>query len=154
MHIGSGAGCQLVLPDPALARDTLEVVHDMEGVLIRSVAGEPVILVGGNSFKSRRLRDGDELQVGTTQLFFEEPAQVAIDALKDEPDLPLRTPAPPPERTISAPTADASPIAQARTAKRLSAKVARSDADLVIYALAVAVLVASALGLALLLRVR
>jgi hypothetical protein len=154
MHIGSAASCQLVLPDPALAHDTLEVVHDMEGVLIRSLAGEPVIQVGANGFKSRRLRDGDELQVGTTQLFFEEPAQLAIDALKHEPDLPLRTPAPPPERTISAHATDESPVAQARTAKRLHAKAARSDADLVIYALAVAVLVASALGLALLLRVR
>jgi len=155
MHIGNGPGQQLVLPEPALAHDTLEVVHDMEGVLIRSLAGEPVIQVGANRFKSRRLRDGDELQVGATQLFFEEPAQVAIDALKREPDLPLVASAAPPERTVSVHAGDkAAEFGPVRAAKPASSKTARNDAELIIYALAIAVLVASALGLALLLRVR
>ena len=153
LHIGQAASCQLVLPEPALGRDTLELVHDMEGVLLRSLAGEPLIKAAGHSYKARRLRDGDELQLGETQLFFEEPAQLAIDALKREPDLPLRAPEPA-ERTVTAKKASDKLEPTAHSGKRSSTKVARSDAELVIYALAVAVLLASALGLALLLRVR
>jgi pSer/pThr/pTyr-binding forkhead associated (FHA) protein len=202
MHIGSHKDCQLVLPEPALGRDTLEVAHDMEGVLIRSLAGEALIQLGGHAFKSRRLRDGDELQVGETRLSFEEPAQSAIDALKAEPDLPLPISTPGIERTETTPgpygdaqrrrdserapskqpsgrsaassgapssSAPREPLGGSERARSATPagserirkgsgeherKPERSDADLVIYALAIAVLVASALGLVLLLRVR
>jgi pSer/pThr/pTyr-binding forkhead associated (FHA) protein len=167
LHIGNHDGCQLVLPEPALQRDTLEVVHDLEGVLIRSLSGEPMIQLSGHRYKTRRLRDRDELQIGTTRILFEEPAQHAIDALKGAPDMPLPEPAPVivPERTETAP----GPAARAPRAstpppepapQRVSAApvAARSGgpslAELVIYALAIAVLLASALALALLLRAR
>jgi pSer/pThr/pTyr-binding forkhead associated (FHA) protein len=152
MHVGGNEKCQLVLPEPALARDTLEIAHDLEGVLMRSLSGEPIIQIGSQRFKSRRLRDGDAFQVGETRCLFEEPAQVAIDALRGEPELLLPAPTSP-EKTLTAP-GPPSEEAVERPSKRPPLKRGRSDADIVIYALAIAVLVASALGLALLLRVR
>jgi predicted component of type VI protein secretion system len=155
LHIGNNHTCQLILAEPALARDTLEVVHDLEGVLIRSLNGEPLIQLADKQWKSRRLRALDEVQIGATRLLFEEPAQLAIDALKAEPDLPLRAtePAPAHERTETAAPAhaEATPLA---AAKHPAPRRGRSDAELIIYALAIAVVLASAFGLALLLRVR
>jgi pSer/pThr/pTyr-binding forkhead associated (FHA) protein len=169
LHIGSHEGCQLQLPEPSLQRDTLEVVHDLEGVLIRSLSGEPLIQLSGHRYKTRRLRDRDEIQIGTTRLLFEEPAQVAIDALKGTPEVPLPAsePPPPPERTQTAPDARPSrptsrpspaPAPQRASTSQSVPIAARSSgpglAELVIYALAIAVLLASALALALLLRAR
>jgi pSer/pThr/pTyr-binding forkhead associated (FHA) protein len=169
LHIGAHDGCQLQLPDPALARETLEVVHDVEGVLVRSMSGDAVVQLGGHRYKARRLRDRDELQIGTTRVIFEEPAQVEIDSLKGTPDQPLR----PPEKPVSrAPTPVPVPIE--RVERTETAKVGRTSepsqraaavasaaprsgptlAELVIYALAIAVLLASGLALALLLRAR
>jgi hypothetical protein len=101
------------------------------------------------------LREGDEIAIGATSCSFEEPAQLAIDALKGEPELLLPLNAPLPEHTITTQeTRDEDEAPEERASHRPPAKRGRSDADLVIYALAIAVLVASALGLALLLRVR
>jgi len=159
LHIGTHDGCQLVLPEPALQRDTLEVVHDLEGVLIRSLSGEAIIQLGGQRYKSRRLHDKDELQVGTTRLLFKEPAQHAIDALKGVPDAPLQEEPPKVERTETVPQAPSQPDHPLRSsAPKLPAAPAQrsgpSLAELVIYALAIAVLLASALALTLLLRAR
>lgn len=165
LHIGAHDGCQLQLPEPVLARETLEVVHDVEGVLIRSMSGDSVIQLSGYRYKARRLRDRDELQVGTTRLMFEEPAQVEIDSLKGTPDQPLS--ARPPEKPAAKPAPEQSaertqtakvgrssvtprPDAAVSTAPRTGPTVA----ELVIYALAIAVLLASGLALALLLRAR
>jgi hypothetical protein len=158
MHIGTHDKCQLVLPEPALARDTLELVHDLEGVLIRSLLGEASLRVGGHQFQFRRLRDGDEVQVGSTRMLFEEPAQSAIDALRSGPDVPLSVPppapAPAPERTHSAPSLMAAESVEEFRTQQKPKDSGRSVAELAIYALAIAVLVASALALAVLLGVR
>jgi FHA domain/Inner membrane component of T3SS, cytoplasmic domain len=162
MHIGNHESCQLVLPEPALGRDTLELVHDLEGVLIRSLSGEANLRIGGHQFQFRRLRDGDELQIGSTRLLFEEPAQGAIDALKGGPDVPLSPPPPAmQERTQTAPAVSgrsSAPSVQLELEshahdERSETESGRSAAELAIYALAIAVLVASALALAMLLGV-
>lgn len=167
LHIGNHEGCQLTLPETALTRDTIEVVHDLEGVIIRSLSGDPLIQLSGHRYKSRRLRDRDELQIGTTRIVFEEPAQNEIDALKGAPDLPL--PASQPPREIKSPAAlertETAP-GSGRKSGPVSApprppstppapeRAGPTLAELVIYALAIAVLLASGLALALLLRAR
>lgn len=164
LHIGSQDSCQLQLPDSVLTRETLEVVHDVEGVLIRSMSGEAMIQVSGHRYKARRLRDRDEIQVGTTRLIFEEPAQVEIDSLKNTPDQPLRPPEKPSrpapveqriERTETAKVGRASePSQRPGAAASAAPRGGPTLAELVIYALAIAVLLASGLALALLLRAR
>lgn len=162
LHIGNHEGCQLVLAEPALQRETLEVVHDLEGVLVRSLSGEAVIQLAGQRYKLRRLHDRDELQVGTTRLVFAEPAQHAIDALKGIPDAPLSEPPVAPvtveEHTETAAPARSSIPSTASPRRSTSPssqeKTGPSLAELVIYALAIAVLLASGLALMLLLRAR
>jgi hypothetical protein len=161
LHIGAHDGCQLQLPDAAFARETLEVVHDVEGVLVRSVSGDSVIQLSGYRYKARRLRDRDELQVGTTRFLFEEPAQNDIDSLKGTPDQPLQKleksepRVAPVERTETAKVGRASDASQRPSVTSSAApRSGPTLAELVIYALAIAVLLASGLALALLLRAR
>jgi FHA domain len=144
--VGSSAACQLVLGDGGVAPEHLEITVDLEGVLAKTIdAGQPPV--------SRRLRDGDEITLGAARLLFEEPAQPSLDGLKGLADQPLPPPPPPPaaEREV---TLELSPQKSkpAAASPEASAKRSGMDADLMIYALAAVVLVASALGLALLLR--
>jgi hypothetical protein len=142
-----------VLIDPQLALEHLEVMHDLDGVLVRG-GGDNTFGCAGQQLRSRRLRDGDELTVGTTRLLFEEPAQVAIDALKNEPDLPFSEISRSRTETEALPVEPepAEPQLEAAAGPKPKAASERSDADMLIYALAAIVLIASTLGLLLLLR--
>ena len=155
--IGRLASCKLALAGADVAPEHVEVVHDQDGVLVRAV-GEQVFRVAGQAQRSRRLRDGDEISIGETRLLFEEPAQVAIEALKNEPDVTF-TPAPRTDTETAAASAAPTPAERpsAPALEPLSgfqpqAASGRSDADLLIYALAAIVLIASTLGLLVLLR--
>jgi pSer/pThr/pTyr-binding forkhead associated (FHA) protein len=151
--IGRKKGCQLTLAADDVAPEHAEIVHDQDGVLIRSV-GDHTFRVGGHVQRSRRLRDGDEVSVGETRLLFEEPAQVAIEALKNEPDLAFS--AGPRTQTEAMAVAPAVEPAESGfepiSGFQPQAASGRSDADLLIYALAAIVLIASALGLLVLLQ--
>jgi pSer/pThr/pTyr-binding forkhead associated (FHA) protein len=152
--IGRKPSCQLVLATDDVAPEHAEVVHDQDGVLIRCL-GDQVVRVGGHSQRSRRLRDGDEVSLGETRLFFEEPAQVAIEALKNEPDLAVSAaPRTETEATVAAPPAAEQAPSGLEPISGFQPQTAsgRSDADLLIYALAAIVLIASSLGLLVLLR--
>jgi pSer/pThr/pTyr-binding forkhead associated (FHA) protein len=158
--IGTAAGCQLVLPDAALRGEHAEVVRDLDGVLIRSLDPGKPFPINGRDVGERRLRDGDELVLGTTRLLFEEPAEEPMDALTGEPDVPLAAlslgPTDRPAREGSgAPSAEAAvPTAEAEPAPQRSTKPATRtfDADLLVYALALVVIAASVAGLLALLR--
>jgi predicted component of type VI protein secretion system len=149
--VGRKQGCQLLLSTPDVGPEHAEVIHDLDGVLIRGL-GEFVLGVGGQPQRTRRLRDGDEVVLGETRLFFEEPAQVAIDALRNEPDLPFseHQPLPRTQTEELPPEPSALPALEARL--QPSAASDRPDADMLIYALAAIVLIASTLGLLMLLR--
>lgn len=148
--IGRKPGCALEIAAADVALEHLEVHHDRDGVLIRG-AGDQTFRVGEHAQRSRRLRDGDEICLGETRLFFEEPAQVAIEALKNEPDLALSEVKREPERAAPAPVVEA-PVLEPLARLQPQAASGRSDADVLIYALAAIVLIASTLGLLLLLR--
>lgn len=144
--IGGAAMCQLVLSSDDIAREHAELVHDLDGVLVRALPDQR-LRVAGHAVRSRRLRDGDEFTLGETRLLFEEPAQVAIDALKHEADIPLAEQEP--SRTETEPIEPIVP--DTLPLQPLPAATGRSDADVLIYALAGIVLIASTLGLMLLL---
>jgi hypothetical protein len=134
------------------------------------MSGDSMIQLSGHRYKARRLRDHDELQVGTTRLLFEEPAQVEIDSLKGAPDQPLRPSEKPAQRASQPPRDSKSPgVERTETAEvggagepsqrpeaaaSVAPRTGPTVAELVIYALAIAVLLASGLALALLLRAR
>jgi pSer/pThr/pTyr-binding forkhead associated (FHA) protein len=150
--IGSAAGAQLVLADPDVLPEHVEVIHDFEGVLVRSLDGRSHIGMSGAAFSVRRLKDGDEITLGRTRLLFEEPAQARLEALKGEPDATWQPPAATVERTEVLP-AKAEAQASEHAATRAERPSPRGfDADTIIYLLAALVLLASGLGLFYLLR--
>lgn len=150
--VGRAESCQFVLDDPDVSREHLEVVHDLEGIEIRNLDSKNGIAANGERVTRRRLRDGDELRLGSTRLLFEEPAEEPIESLTGESDRPLSRhgaeptldPAPAEAAPEPAPTPDREPPPAQRTPL--------ATADLVIYAVAAFVLVASAAGLFVLLR--
>jgi pSer/pThr/pTyr-binding forkhead associated (FHA) protein len=151
--IGRKAGSALALAAEDVAAEHAEVIHDQDGVLIRGL-GDHSFRVGGHVQRTRRLRDGDEVSVGETRLLFEEPAQVAIEALKNAPDLAFKAaPVTETETAVAAaPAAESSPALEPVSGFQPQAASGRSDADILIYALAAIVLIASTLGLLVLLR--
>jgi pSer/pThr/pTyr-binding forkhead associated (FHA) protein len=149
--IGRKSSCQLVLTLPDVAPEHAEVVHDQDGVLVRGLA-EQTFRVSGHLQKLRRLRDGDEVSVGETRLLFEEPAQVAIEALKNEPDLAFSGYVRTETDAAPAPSPEPQPVAEPVSGFQPQMNASRSDADILIYALAAIVLIASTLGLLVLLR--
>jgi pSer/pThr/pTyr-binding forkhead associated (FHA) protein len=148
---GRADGCQLLLADDALAPEHAEIVHDLDGILIKSLGGKPAIVVADQAVHSRRLRDGDELTLGSTRLLFEDPAQGPLDLLKAEPDLPYAPPQAPavPEQTEAL---EPPPLAAGLRTAPEQTKPGRMDADLMIYALAATVLLASVVAFVVLLR--
>jgi len=150
--IGRGPACQLVLQAQGLALEHAELIHDLDGVLLRALS-ENTFLLAGQALRARRLRAGDEVLLGETRLVFSEPAQAVLDALRHEPDLPYSGAASSETQTALL-EPDAAPPAgfEFGAGAKPGTASERPDADLLIYALAAVVLIASTLGLLLLLR--
>jgi pSer/pThr/pTyr-binding forkhead associated (FHA) protein len=157
VRVGRGEECQLVLAEDTIAREHIELLHDLDGVLLQSLGSDGSVDINGQRVSQRRLRDADEIVIGATRLLFEEPAEEPIDALGDEADRPLSTPVVAPAAGAAKPAADApAPAAQAapQTAATCSKPPKRSsfDADVIIYALAAIVIAISVAGLIALMR--
>jgi hypothetical protein len=156
--IGTAASCQLVLPDAALRAEHAEVVRDLDGVLIRTLEPSAPLTINGRSVVERRLRDNDELVLGATRLLFEEPAEESMDALTGEPDAALQGPSLSPtdragaETVAYEPSKPSDPEPQSAAQRSTQAAQRGFDADLLVYALALVVIAASAAGLLALLR--
>lgn len=158
--IGREASCQLVLPDPDVSREHAELRRDLDGVSIRNLGSKNGLNVNGQLLEQRRLRDGDELVLGTTRLLFEEPADEPIDNLSGESDLalPPRSEAPtarpgPEEAPHGADLAlTAEPEPRPSGSRSRPAHATSLGADFVIYALAAVVIALSVAGLIVLIR--
>jgi pSer/pThr/pTyr-binding forkhead associated (FHA) protein len=158
VRVGRGEECQLVLPDEGVSREQLELVHDLDGVLLTSLDTKHGVDINGQRIAQRRLRDGDELLVGTTRLLFEEPAEEPIDALVEEADRPVAAPVAgaaaagqAAANPVTAPVAP-SPEVPLPAPARQPARRSSFDADLIIYALAAIVIAVSVAGLIALMR--
>jgi pSer/pThr/pTyr-binding forkhead associated (FHA) protein len=142
--IGRDPSCQLVLSDPEVSGEHAEVVRDLDGVLIRNLDSKNGIQISGQLHAQKRLRDADELVLGSTRLLFEDPAQEPIERLDDEPDDEL--PIPPEPAPSAAPAKPAEPPRAAPT-RAGGSRAPGLDADLLIYALAAIVIAISIAGL-------
>jgi pSer/pThr/pTyr-binding forkhead associated (FHA) protein len=146
--VGRAETCQLVLSDPDVSREHAELVRDLDGVLLTNLESKNGITVNDQPVLKRRLRDADELVLGSTRLLFEEPADEPIDSLGTEPDRALARPAPSkPPATSTNPEAAPDPAPSRKAPRRPS-----FEADLLIYALAAIVIAISIAGLILLMR--
>ena len=152
--IGSAEGKDLVLPDPELLPEHVEVLCDAEGVLVRSLDPRARVVVQQAALSSRRLRDGDEITLGTTSLLFEEPLQAKLEALRAEPDVPWQKIVAEPvvEKTEVLPATDEAPRPSVSPSERKAPARRGFDADALVYLLAALVLAASGVGLFYLLR--
>jgi hypothetical protein len=138
MLIGSAAHCQLVVTDAGVEAEHLELQRDLDGIVVR--------LQRDSGQGERRLRDGDEIQLGDCRLLFEEPAEESLQALTGEID--ARLPSTPPAPPATPATEAMSEPAQAPTAAaRHALRGASLDADVIIYALAAIVMAVSLAGL-------
>lgn len=85
---GRGDNCEIMLDDPDCSRHHAEFVRDDAGVLVRDLQSKNGVLVSGRKWTERRLKDGDEVQLGRVILAFSDPAEALLKAFEigtDEP---------------------------------------------------------------------
>lgn len=152
--IGRGDACDVVLSDADISREHLNLLSDADGPRLEDLGSKNGILVNGRTARARRLRDGDEIRLGSTLLVFEDPAEVRLRALDAEPDADLPAEPPPEAGPEDEPSAVAPPPQPTDVETRTSHLPARgtAGADLIIYALAGGIFAASLAGLLYLLQ--
>ncbi|MDQ3034426.1 MAG: FHA domain-containing protein [Myxococcota bacterium] len=166
--IGRGDTCDLPLADADASREHVDLVVDLDGVIARDRGSKNGLLVNDRRVPERRLVDRDELLIGSTLIVFEDPVESALRAAEQAPDEALPAPAPPPLTPSDvaaasaddpdAPTGEPEPSASTSPARSLAPGEAKpggarlGSAELLIYALAAIVFLASIAGLVLLLR--
>lgn len=162
LTLGRAEGCEVLLDDRDCSRQHAELERDAEGVLLRDLGSKNGIVVGGRSLSEKRLKNGDEFTVGKSTLRFTEPSEELLrsfDSGQDEPapPPPPRPSAPPPTPSIP-PTPAASDDETAETTAALATpdpkalKQRKGDADWIVLALAVVILVVSVAALVIVLK--
>jgi pSer/pThr/pTyr-binding forkhead associated (FHA) protein len=147
--IGRSAQADLVLRDVDVSRSHIEFARDVDGITARDLESKNGLDVNGKRVRERRMRHGDVVRIGATVIVYQDPVEQALRELERQPVLTLThtqaaalgKPEPPP-RTVAVPE----PALEETTLEADSNRPA-GPVDLLIYALAVFVLVASAVGL-------
>jgi pSer/pThr/pTyr-binding forkhead associated (FHA) protein len=144
--VGRGGEASLVLADVDVSREHFEVLRDLDGSLARDLSSKNGLEVNGKRLRERRLRHGDALRVGNTRMIYEDPAERALKALEGQADVTLtRT------REAQLPPVPEEPpaVEAAEPAPSTPPAPATPEAgELMVYALAALVLIASLAGLA------
>ena len=70
--IGRETTCDVVIPDPSVSRRHAEILHNETGWLIRDTGSTNGLIVNGTVVTQSRIYDGDIIDLGTTQLEFQE----------------------------------------------------------------------------------
>ena len=147
--IGRGEECDLRLSDVDVSRAHIELVRDVDGVTARDLASKNGLDVNGRQVRERRLKHGDTLRIGVTTLLYQDLAEQALRELAHQPDRTFtrtQVPSKAPEQAAQVAAAPAEPVEEPPPAE-LDSTPPTGPVDLLIYALAVFVLVASAVGL-------
>ena len=146
--VGRATHCDLVLTDGDASREHVEVIRDLEGLVARDLGSKNPTLVNDRPIQERRLRDKDEIMIGGTVLVVLDPIDQRLRAVEVAPD-EARTEPPMLDRDPSGSKAIAEPPSMPSHTE-LERRIQRSGgarADLVIYALAALVFLASIAGL-------
>jgi pSer/pThr/pTyr-binding forkhead associated (FHA) protein len=111
--VGRGDNCDIIIDDVDSSRHHAEFVRDDQGVLLRDLNSKNGVFVAGRRVTERRLRDGDEAQIGRVVLVFRDPADEllrAFDGGADEskPVEPVRASTIPPPAMMAAAASAAS----------------------------------------------
>jgi pSer/pThr/pTyr-binding forkhead associated (FHA) protein len=159
LTLGRAEGCEVLLDDRDCSRQHAEVERDAEGFLLRDLGSRNGIVVGGRSLTEKRLKNGDEFTIGKSALRFVDPTEELLRGFEsgaDEaaPPPPPRPSMPPPTPSIPPPPAEpAGALAAATVAPDAKAlKERKGDADWIVLALAVVILVVSVAALVIVLK--
>ena len=143
--IGRGEDANLVLNHVDVSRAHLELVRDLDGTLARDLASKNGLEVNGRKFRERRLRHGDVIRLGGSDIVYQDPAEQALRALEGQPDVPVtrtQTAVPAPEVVLAEP-----PVGETEEPEPEPALEPRTPADTMVYMLAMLVLSLSLVGL-------
>lgn len=86
MIIGRATDCDIPLTDGECSRRHVEVDVTAEGILVRDLGSRNALLVNGREVSKQRLRDRDELLVGSTTIMFDDPVDAHLQDLARLPD--------------------------------------------------------------------
>ncbi len=70
--VGRDTNCDVIIGDPSVSRHHAEVLHNESGWLIRDTGSTNGMVVNGIATTQSRIYDGDIIDLGTTQLEFQE----------------------------------------------------------------------------------
>lgn len=158
LTLGRGEGCEVLLDDRDCSRQHAEVERDAEGYALRDLGSKNGIVVGGRSLSEKRLKNGDEFTIGKSTLRFVDPTEELLRSFEtgsDEaaPPPPPRPSTPPPTPSLPPPAPAEEPAAAlAVTPDPKALKERRGDADWIVLALAVVILVVSVVALVIVLK--
>ena len=147
--IGRGEEAGLVLRDPDVSREHIEIVRDLDGSLARDLGSKNGLEINGKRLRERRLRHGDLLQLGDTSILYEDPAEQALKGLEGQPDQVLTRTQPklPTGESPDTASGSAPPKVIAPEPTKIAPSAQTSGTDVIIYGLAITVLIASVAGL-------
>ncbi len=159
LTLGRGDGCDVLLDDRDCSRQHAEVERDADGIIVRDLGSKNGIVVGGRALTERRLKNGDEFTIGRSTLRLVDPAEELLKSFESGADEPA---APPPPRPSLPPVIPATPEEETATTPAAEVVVAeapkppapprRGDADWIVLALSVVILVVSVVALVLVLK--
>jgi len=86
MFIGRETDCEIVLVDSEASRRHVAIDITAEGVVARDLSSLNPLLVNGKETVRQRLRDRDELLVGSTTLVFDDPVEAYLRDLAQWPE--------------------------------------------------------------------
>lgn len=72
--LGRGANCDLALPDDDISREHAALERSVDGIVVRDLASKNGVEVGGERISGQcRLRDGEIIRIGETELRVSDP---------------------------------------------------------------------------------
>lgn len=159
LTLGRAETCEVMLDDRDASRQHAEVERDAEGIVVRDLGSKNGIVVAGRALTERRLKNGDEFTVGRSTLRLVDPAEELLRSFESGPDEPAPPPPPPPPPSLPPPvpstpdeeTATTPAVVVAEPPKP-PAPPRRGDADWIVLALSVVILVVSVVALVLVLK--
>ena len=123
LSAGRGDICDIVLDDPDCSRQHARFDRDDVGVTVRDLESKNGVFVGGRGAEERRLRHGDEVQLGRSVLAFSDPAEQLLRTYENGPDEAPSAPAPTPPAPIESPPAISPSVESAPPVERNAATI-------------------------------
>ncbi|HBA83629.1 MAG TPA: hypothetical protein DCZ95_05990 [Verrucomicrobia bacterium] len=84
MTIGRDSDCTIVVKDDEISRKHAVLEHKPEGLFIRDLGSMNRILVNGREVREKRLKHGDRIELGRTQLLVQAVVQAEVELVESK----------------------------------------------------------------------